>query len=89
MEVKVRKVENCGNLVGSVVIKCDSEIGEIALYNLRVIKGTKGYFLAPPARKGEDGKYYNEYYLAYGEELIPEILKELGLSEEKKKWGKK
>lgn len=89
MVVKVRKNEGQGNFVGSVSITCDSEVGEITLYNAKVVKGSKGYFLAPPSIKGKDGKYYNEYYLADANEILPEILKELGLSEDKKKWGKK
>lgn len=89
MEVKVRKIENCGSLVGGVTITCDSEVGELTLYNLRVIKGSKGYFLAAPSRKGKDGSYYSEYCLADVDEILPEILKELGLSEDKKKWSKK
>ena len=89
MEVKVRKIENCDNFVGSVTVTCDSEVGELTLYNLKVMKGRKGYFLATPSRKGKDGQYYSEYYLADVDEILPEILKELGLSEDKKKWSKK
>lgn len=89
MEVKVRKIENCDNFVGSVTIRCDSEVGKLYLYNLKVMKGSKGYFLAPPSRKGKDGSYYTEYYLEDVDEILPKILKELGVSEEKKKWGKK
>ena len=88
MHVKVRKIENCGNLVGSVTIACDSELGELTLYNLSVINGSKGYFLSPPSRKGKDGKYYCDYYLTEADEILPQILKELGLSGGKKKWSK-
>lgn len=89
MEVKVRKIENCGNFVGSVTIRCDSEVGKLYLYNLKVMKGSKGYFLASPSRKAADGNYYSEYYLEGADEILPGILKSLGLSGDNKKWGKK
>lgn len=89
MEVKVRKIDNCDNFVGSVTIRCDSEVGKLYLYNLKVMKGSKGFFLTSPSRKASDGKYYSEYYLEDADEILPEILKRLGLSEDNKKWGKK
>ena len=88
MEVNVRKIENCGNLVGSVSIKMDTEIGEVALYGIKVLETSRGYMLAAPSYKGSDGKYYSHYYAKDMEELKEQVLKELGLTE-KKKWGKK
>ena len=88
MEVNVRKIENCGNLVGSVSIKMDTEIGEVALHGIKVLETSRGYMLAAPSYKGSDGKYYSHYYAKGMEELKEQVLKELGLTE-KKKWGKK
>lgn len=88
MEVNVRKIENCGNLVGSVSIKMDSEIGEVTLHGIKVLETSRGYMLTAPSYKGSDGKYYSHYYEKELEELKEQVLKELGLAE-KKKWGKK
>lgn len=88
MEVNVRKIENCGNLVGSVSIKMDTEIGEVALHGIKVLETSSGYMLAAPSYKGSDGKYYGHYYAKELVELKDQVLKELGLAE-KKKWGKK
>lgn len=88
MEVNVRKIENCGNLVGSVSINMDSEIGEVTLHGIKVLETSQGYMLAAPSYKGSDGKYYSHYYAKEMGELKEQVLKELGLTE-KKKWGKK
>lgn len=88
MEVNVRKIENCGNLVGIVSIKMDSEIGEVTLYGIKVLETSSGYMLAAPSYKGSDGKYYSHYFAKELIELKDQVLKELGLAE-KKKWSKK
>lgn len=88
MEVNVRKIENCGNLVGSVSINMDSEIGEVTLHGIKVLETSQGYMLAAPSYKGSDGKYYSHYYAKEMGDLKEQVLKELGLTE-KKKWGKK
>lgn len=88
MVVKVRKIENCGNLVGSVSIEMDTEIGEVTLYGIKVLETSNGYMVAAPSYKGSDGKYYSHYYAKELAELKDQVLKELGLTE-KKKWGKK
>ena len=88
MEVKVKKIENCGNLVGSVSIKMDTEIGEVTLHGIKVLETSRGYMLAAPSYKGSDGKYYSHYYAKDLDELKEGVLKELGITE-KKKWGKK
>lgn len=88
MEVNVKKIENCGNLVGSVSIKMDTEIGEVTLYGIKALETSGGYILAAPTYKGSDGKYYSHYYAKDLGELKGEVLKELGITE-KKKWSKK
>ena len=88
MTVKVKKIENCGNLVGSVSIEMDTEIGKVTLYGIKVLETSKGYMLAAPSYKGSDGKYYSHYYAKDLSELKGEVLKELGITE-KKKWSKK
>lgn len=90
MEVKVRKIKNCGNLVGSVSIEMDSEIGEVTLHGIKVLETSKGYMVVPPSYRGGDGKYYSHYYAKDLNELKDQILEELGLGEKKnKKWSKK
>lgn len=90
MVVKVRKIKNCGNLVGSVSIEMDTEIGEVTLYGIRVLEKSNGYMVAAPSYKGSDGKYYSYYYAKDLNELKDEILDKLGQEEKKnKKWSKK
>ena len=54
-----------------------------SLYNMRLVEGKDGKrFVTPPASKGNDGKYYNEYAIYLSEEderrIIDTILNVLG-----------
>lgn len=47
--------------------------GGFSLYNMHIVEGKDGKrFVTPPASKGNDGKYYNEYaiYLSKEDELV-------------------
>lgn len=39
----------------------------LGLYNLKVIAGKEGDFIAAPQEKGKDGKYYNVYAVYFSE----------------------
>ena len=57
--------------------------GGFSLYNMRLVEGKDGKrFVTPPASKGNDGKYYNEYaiYLSEADEksIIDTVLNMLG-----------
>ena len=36
----------------------------VTIYGIHVVEGKKGKFLAMPARKGSDGNYYSQAYIA-------------------------
>ena len=46
----------------------------LGLYNLKVIAGAKGDFVAAPQEKGKDGKYYNVYAVYFSEEDEQKII---------------
>ena len=52
-------------------------------YNLRVVDGKNGKFVAVPQQKGRDGKYYNQYSLYLSDDdqtkIIEEVEKALNL----------
>ena len=69
MVTNVRQIsETC---VG-FTLKCKG----FSLYNLRAVQHNKGdaWFVAPPATKGKDGKYYNNYGLYLRDEDEEAIL---------------
>ena len=47
----------------------------LGLYNLRVVDGQKGSFVAAPREKGKDGKYYNVYALYLSPEDEKKVIK--------------
>lgn len=49
----------------------------LGLYNLRVVEGQKGNFVAAPQEKGKDGKYYNEYALYLTKEDEAKVIKKV------------
>ena len=53
----------------------------LGLYNLRIVAGKKGDFIASPQERGKDGKYYAVYALYLSEEdekkVIAAVLKKL------------
>ena len=46
----------------------------LGLYNLRIVKGEKGDFVAAPQEKGKDGKYYNVYAVYFSDEDQKKII---------------
>ena len=61
----------------------------LGLYNLKVVDGAKGKFVAVPQAKGKDDEWYNQYALYLSEEdqekLIEKVLDEVEDEEEEKK----
>ena len=65
-DVKGMKVEKVRKLSDKVI--AFSLLGKgLGLYNLKVISGQKGEFVAAPQEKGKDGKYYNVYAVYFSE----------------------
>lgn len=57
--IEIRPYED-GNLLGFATVTI---YGFIKIYNCRVVKGTKGTFLALPSYKGSNDKYYSHCYI--------------------------
>lgn len=65
-EIKGMTVANVRELAKGVI--AFSLLGKgLGLYNLRVLDGKNGEFVATPQEKGKDGKYYSLYALYLSE----------------------
>lgn len=57
----------------------------VALYNMRMIEGARGTFIAPPAHKGNDGKWYDDYAVYFSPEdqkrIAEAVVAQLGVGE--------
>lgn len=64
-------------------LKCEG----FSLYNMKLVNGKKGYFIAPPSTKANNGVYYNQYAIYLSEEdekaLIDSVLMAAGVKEVK------
>ena len=70
------KVANVRRLSDQVV--AFSLLGEgLGLYNLKVIDGAKGRFVAAPQTKGSEGKWYNQYAVYLSEKDQKKIIKKV------------
>lgn len=49
-------------------------LNDITIYNCRVATGKNGDFISFPQYKGNDGKYYNNVYVALSDEDSAQIL---------------
>ena len=49
----------------------------LGLYNLKVVNGAKGKFVAVPQTKGKDGEWYNQYAVYISEEDQAKIIKKV------------
>jgi DNA-binding cell septation regulator SpoVG len=50
---------------------------DIVFYDLTVVEGKKGDFIATPSKKGKDGKYYSIYFLNLTDEEQADIMKQI------------
>lgn len=50
---------------------------DIVFYDLTVVEGKKGDFIATPSKKGKDGKFYSIYYLNLTDEEQTDIMKQI------------
>jgi len=77
-EVRVRKAEGEGKVVAYVSITFDNVF---VVHNLKVIKGSKGTFVAMPTRKMSTGEYKDVCHAVNSEfrkEIEEEVLSKLG-----------
>lgn len=49
----------------------------LGLYNLKVVDGSKGKFIATPQTKGKDGSWYDQYAVYFAEEDQAKIIKKV------------
>lgn len=67
---RVENVRLISDKVACFTLKCDG----VSFYNLKVVDGRKGQFIAVPSQKGQDGKYYNQYGLYLSDEDAADII---------------
>ena len=71
--IKGMKVDHVRRLSDKVIAFSLNGNG-LGLYNLKVIEGKKGEFVAAPQEKGKDGNYYNVYAVYFSEEDEKKII---------------
>ena len=47
----------------------------LGLYNLKIIEGRNGKFIAAPSEKGQDGKWYPQYAVYFSDDDQAKIIK--------------
>lgn len=67
---RVENVRLISDKVACFTLKCDGA----SFYNLKVVDGKSGQFIAVPSQKGNDGKYYNQYGLYLSDEDTADII---------------
>lgn len=64
-----RRIGNKGTIVFSL-------LGNgLGLYDLRIVNGANGQFIAAPQQRGKDGKYYAEYAIYLSKEDEERVMK--------------
>ena len=53
-DIRIRKVEKEGKMKAVVSITIDDEF---VVHDIKIIEGEKGFFIAMPSRKANDGEY--------------------------------
>ena len=71
--IKGMKVDHVRRLSDKVIAFSLNGNG-LGLYNLKVIDGNNGEFVAVPQEKGKDGKYYNVYAVYFSEDAEKKII---------------
>ena len=67
---RVENVRLISDNVACFTLKGDG----VSLYNLKVVDGANGKFIAVPSHKGKDGRYYNQYGLYLTDEDTSDII---------------
>lgn len=57
------KISNVRKIPGTEVVTFSLLGKGLGLYNLRIVKGARGEFIAEPSVKGKDGAFYKQYAL--------------------------
>ena len=80
--MKVGKKEENKNIItvtrahqfddGSVTF--DMTVNGVAIYNNKIVEGSKGTFVSFPSRKGKDGKYYSYAYVQLSADDVKDII---------------
>ena len=73
LAIKGMKVERVRRLSDKVVAFSLNGNG-LGLYNLKVIEGKEGPFIAAPQEKGKDNKYYNVFAVYFSEDDEKKII---------------
>lgn len=82
-------VERCRVNSTYTMIRFTLKIPGAIFPDMKCISTDKGEFLAPPADKGPDGKYYKRYYVYFSPEDTERIMAEVERQLEKQEKGEK
>lgn len=74
--LKGMKVTNVRRL-SDTVIAFSLQGNGLGLYNLKVVDGAKGKFVAVPQTKGNDGKWYNQYAVYLSDDDQKKVIKKV------------
>ena len=67
-------VERVRKIPGSSVITFSLLGKGLGLYNLKIVNGSRGEFIAMPASKGTDGNYYNQFAVYFSDDDASRII---------------
>ena len=77
--VSVEMLHNLHAVVRSVRLVADNcltftlRLYGIDLYSMRLVEGQKGYFITASAKKGKDGKYYDNFRVYFTEDAAQAV----------------
>lgn len=68
------RIDRVRKIPGSSVITFSLLGKGIGFYNLKIVNGSRGEFIAMPATKGADGNYYAQYAVYFTDEDAARII---------------
>lgn len=68
------RVERVRKIPGSSIITFSLLGKGLGLYNLKIVNGSRGEFIAMPATKGTDGNYYNQFAVYFSDDDAARII---------------
>ena len=68
------KIANVRKIPGTEVVTFSLLGKGLGLYNLRIVKGARGEFIAEPSVKGKDGAFYKQYALYLSDDAAERVI---------------
>ena len=75
-DISGMEIKNVRKIAKNVITFSLSGNG-LGLYGLKIVKGEKGNFVAPPSQKGKDGNYYPIFNVYLSEKDEKQLMKEV------------